>query len=139
MGDIITRVLLHVNGGVYALPDMFLAHRESYSAGTSYTELQKTKMIYYSYMYCRIVDNIEAYLDHKYDLSEMKANRTAGMMLMILLGKRKVDRKELREYMNSLPPKVRRWSYWKLAVKLWNKIKKRLRLMGSGAKVENVS
>ena len=138
MGDIITRVLLHVNGGVYALPDMFLAHRESYSAGTSYTELQKTKMLYYSYMYCRIVDNIEAYLDHKYDLSEMKANRTAGMMLMILLGKRKVDRKELREYMRSLPPKVRRRSYRKVAVKIWNKVKKRLQIKLSGAKVDEL-
>ena len=68
-----------------------------------------------------------------------KMARPVSLVLAILLGKRKVDRKELREYMNSLPPKVRRWSYWKLAVKLWNKIKKRLRLMGSGAKVENVS
>lgn len=137
MGDVITRVLMHVNGGIYAMPDMFLAHRVSYSAGTSYTEQQKTRMLEFSYMYCRIVDNVSAYLDHKYDLSEMKANRTGAMLMMILLGKRKVERKQLRDYMQSLPLKVRIRSYWKVLIKLSNKIKKRIGIRMSGVKVED--
>lgn len=139
MGDVITRVLLHVNGGVYALPDMFLAHREASSGGTSFTEQQKTKMIQYSYMYCRIVDNISAYLDQRYDLSELKANRTGAMLMQLLLGKRKINIKELREYMKTLPPKVRRRSYWKAAVKIWGKVKKRLQIKLSGAKVDGLA
>ena len=136
MGDVITRVLMHVNGGIYAMPDMFLAHRVSYSAGTSYTEQQKTRMLEFSYMYCRIVDNVSAYLDHKYDLSEMKANRTGAMLMMLLLGKRKVDRKQLGAYMRSLPVKVRLLSWWKMLVKLFNKVKKRVGICVSGARVE---
>ena len=139
MGDIITRVMLHVNGGIYAMPDLFLAHRACYSGGTSYTAQQKTRMLEFSYMYCRIVDNVSAYLDNKYDLSEMKANRTGAMLLTLLIGRRKVDRKELRKYMKSLPPKVRRRSYWKLVVKLWNNIKKRLSIILSGAKVDDLA
>lgn len=138
MGDVITRVLLHVNGGIYALPDMFLAHREGSSGGTSYSFQQQTKMLEYSYMYCRIVDNITAYLDNRYDLSELKANRTGTMILMMLLGKRKIDRKEFRKYMKSLPPKVRRRSYWKAVVKLSRKVTKRLSLKRSGAKVNDL-
>ena len=139
MGDIITRVLLHVNGGIYAMPDVFLAHRVADSAGTSYSAQQKTRMLEFSYMYCRIVDNVSAYLDNKYDLSEMKANRTGAMLMTLLMGRRKVDRKELRKYMKSLPPKVRRRAYWKLLVKVWNKIKKRLAIILSGAKVDDLT
>ena len=139
MGDVWARVLMYTAGDIYAMPDMFLAHRVSYSGGTSYTEQQKKRMLEFSYMYCRIVDNISAYLDHKYDLSEMKANRTGAMLMTLLIGRRKVDRKELRKYMKALPPKVRRRSYWKLTVKLWNKIKKRLSIILSGAKVEDLT
>ena len=138
MGDVITRVLMHVNGGIYAMPDMFLAHRESYSAGTSYTEQQKTKMVEYSYMYCRIVDNISAYLDHKYDLSELKANRAAAMLLMQLLGKRKIDSGKLREFMSTLPPKVRGLAYRKLVGRIVTKAKKRLSIKLSGIKTDDI-
>ena len=139
MGDVITRVLLHVNGGIYAMPDMFLAHRVSYSAGTSYTEQQKTKMLEHSYMYCRIVDNISAYLDEKYDLSELKANRTGGMLMRVLIGQRKVDRKQLRTYLRSLPPKVRRMSYRKACGKLFRLVQKRLKIKLSGARVDDLA
>ena len=139
MGDVITRVLLHVNGGIYAMPDMFLAHRVSYSAGTSYTEQQKTKMLEHSYMYCRIVDNISAYLDEKYDLSELNANRTGGMLMRVLIGQRKVDRKQLRTYLRSLPPKVRRMSYRKACGKLFRLVQKRLKIKLSGARVDDLA
>ena len=136
MGDVITRVLMHVNGGIYAMPDMFLAHRESYSAGTSYTHQQKTKMVEYSYMYCRIVDNVSAYLDHKYDLSELKANRAGAMLVMGLLGRRKIDARQLHRFMQSLPPKVRVMAWRKLVQILWRKAKKRISILLSGTKVE---
>ena len=139
MGDVINRVLLYDSGSIYAMPDMFLAHRVSYSGGTSYTEQQKTKMLEYSYMYCRIVDNVSAYLDHKYDLSELKANRTGGMIMLMLMGKRKIDRKQLREYLASLPPKVRTMAYGKVVVKLFRKIKKRLSIIFSGIQVDELT
>lgn len=139
MGDVWARVLMYTKGDIYAMPDMFLAHRLSFSAGTSYTEQQKTKMLEHSYMYCRIVDNISTYLDHKYDLSELKANRTGGMLMLMLLGKRKVDIKRLREYLRALPPKVRRRAYQKVIIKLFRKIKKRLSILFSGIQVDELT
>ena len=138
MGDVWARVLMYTKGSIYAMPDMFLAHRVSYSDGTSYTYQQKTRALEHAYMYCRIVDNISAYLDHKYDLSELKANRTGGLLMLMLLGKRKVDRKQLRQYLRTLPPDVRRRSYRKVILKLWRKIKKRLSIKLGGMRVEEL-
>lgn len=134
MGDVISRVLMYTAGDIYAMPDLFLAHRIGSSAGTSYTVQQRTKMLEHSYMYNRIVDNLTAYLDGRYDLSELKANRAATVMTMMLLGKRKVDRKEFRAYMQSLTPAVRQLARKKVLLNAARKVKKRIAVKLSGRK-----
>lgn len=137
MGDVINRVLIYTKGSIYAMPDLFLAHRESYNEGTSYSFQQKTKILEMSYMYCRIVDNVSAYLDNQYDLSELKANRTGAMLRQIWIGKRKVDRRKLREYMQSLPPKVRRMARRKAIHIFYSKVVKQLKLLTQRTKVND--
>lgn len=116
MGDMITRILLYDRGPIYVLSDVMLVHRDGTKDQTSFSAQNLTKAIYYSYMYCRIVDNITKYLDYKYDLSAMKANRTALMLQLYHFSKAqvKIDKNDLKRYLKSMPLKVRIWARLKL-------------------------
>lgn len=108
MGDVITRVLLYDKGGIFVLPDVMHAHRAGEATPTSFTVGERSKSIQHSYMYCKMVDELEKYLDNKYDLAELKANRAAAQIMKKRVSKHKIDKKEYKEYFNSLEPRVRR-------------------------------
>ena len=118
MGDVITRVLLYDKGDIFVLPDVMHAHRDGKANSTSFSATSKTKSIEYSYMYCKMVDAIERYFDGKYDLTQLKANRSAGQIMLKRVSKCAVDSIEYKEYFSSLSPRIRRMSRRKFLQKL---------------------
>lgn len=96
MGDVITRVLLYDKGDIFVLPDVTLAHRSGAANPTSFSFQQKGKSMYYTRMYFRIVDNVSAYLDGKYDLEPLKANRMSAMVRSYILGRLKNEKEEFK-------------------------------------------
>lgn len=110
MGDVIARVLLYDKGGIYVLPDIMHAHRSGLANPTSYSFNNFTKSIIHSRMYCKMVDELEKYFDGKYDLSPLKANRTASQIMLKKTSKNLVNMAEYKDFIKSLSPKVRRLS-----------------------------
>ena len=108
MGDVITRTLLYDKGKFFLLPDVMHAHRSGETTPTSFSYSNRTRAIEYSYMYCKMVDAIEEYLDNRYDLSELKANRTAALMMLKRINRYPVDKVEYKKYCQSLSKKTAR-------------------------------
>ena len=115
MGDTITFTLLYNAGGIYVLKDVMSAHR---SAGkndvSSFAYSQKTKSIEYTYMYIRIIRNVEKYLDHKYDLTPCICNRIARLKLAKMKKGLNYESSEMGKVMKSLPLKYRILVYYKI-------------------------
>ena len=130
MGDIITRVLLYDKGRIFILPDIMHAHRSGAKTPSSFSCSYQTRALEYTKMYCCIVDAIEEYCDGKYDLYELKANRTAALMEMKYLSKCKIDSVEYKNYFQSLPKKICRKAKMrfiqKIARKIWRKILRKI-------------
>ena len=82
----------------------------------------QTKSIEYSYMYCKMVDALQKYFDNKYDLSPLKANRSAAQIIMKRAYKHGVDKEAYNQYLRSLAPKVRRMARRKALQKLSREI-----------------
>lgn len=107
MGDVITRVLLYDKGKIFVLPDVTLAHRSGAANPSSFTAQQKKKLLTYTAMYFRIVNNVTAYLDGKYDLEPLKANRMAHVLRNRIFRNWKPDKDEFREVWNQLSPRTK--------------------------------
>lgn len=128
MGDVISFTLLYDMGDIYVLKDVMAAHRAAGEKDTSsYSYTQKTKAIELSYMYIRIVNNLDVYLEHKYDLTPMICNRIAAVKLSKLFRNYTYDSKEMKKLMKSQPIKVRVGVYKKLVRLIWNLVKNKLR------------
>lgn len=131
MTDIITLCLLYDKGPIYVSGEIMGAHRGVSDRDTSsYSFAQRNRMIEYSYMHIDIIRSLEDFFEHKYDLSPLIANRTAGLLMHRILGGAglsvvKLDRTQLREYMRSLPIRVRLLSYFKTARKLLRIVQRR--------------
>lgn len=110
MGDVITRMLLYDRGDIFVLPDVTLAHRSGADTPTSFSAQQKTKALMYTKMFFRIVDNLTAYFDGKYDLEPLKANRMGAMLRDRYLCGANMDKDEFREIWSSLTPRLKRLS-----------------------------
>lgn len=110
MGDVIHRVLRYDKGDVYVLPDITHAHRSGAETPTSFSAQQNKKALYYTKMFFRIVDNVTAYLDRKYDLEPLKANRMGAILQAKVLGSLPMEETEFKELWNSLTPRLRRLS-----------------------------
>ena len=108
MGDVITRTLLYDKGKFFLLPDVMHAHRSGETTPSSFSYSNRTRAIEYSYMYCKMVDAIEEYFDHKYDLSALKANRTAALMFFKYARIYQLDKEEYKKYCQSLDKKIAR-------------------------------
>ena len=122
MGDVITRTLLYDKGKIFLLPDVMHAHRSGATTPTSFSYSNRTRAIEYSYMYCKMVDALEAYLDNRYDLSALKANRTAGLMVLKKTRGYNLDEKEYKKYLQSLGKKTLRIAKRRFIQNLWRSI-----------------
>ncbi len=118
MGDVISRCLLYDRGKIFVMPEVMHAHRKGAQDKTSFFVANRTRAIEMSYMYCNIVDAINEYFEGKHDVSILKANRTGAIMLQSLMGHSKLDKKEFRTYMKTLPWNLRLWSYERCIQKL---------------------
>jgi len=128
MGDVISFTLLYDMGDIYVLKDIMAAHRAAGKQDTSsYTIVQKTKAIELSYMYIRIVNNLDVYMEHKYDLTPMICNRIAAVKLSKLLKNYTYDSKDMKKLMKSQSIKIRIGVYRKLIRLMWNLVKNKLR------------
>ena len=128
MGDLIGFTLLYDAGDIYVLRDVMSAHRMAGANDTSsFAYSQRTRAIEYTYMFMRIVRNVEEYLDHKYDLSPRICSRIASVKLGKMLGSLTYDKKEMRGVMKSITPKMRINVYYRLVKSIFKKIIKKLR------------
>ncbi len=128
MGDVISFTLLYDMGDIYVLKDVMAAHRAAGKQDTSsYSHIQKSKAIELSYMYIRIVNNLDNYLEHKYDLSPMICNRIAGVKLAKIMRNYTYESKEMKKLMKSQSLKIRIGVYKKIVRMLWNLSINRLR------------
>lgn len=118
MGDVITRVLLYDKGNIFVLPDVMHAHRGGEANVTSFSYTNRARSIEYSYMYCKMVDALEKYLNFKYDLSLLKANRSAGLMMLKRIHHYDIDKGEYKKYLQSLGKKTLR----KTERRFWQKL-----------------
>lgn len=107
MGDVITRVLLYSYGDIFVLPDIMHAHSSGEENKTSFGYRSKTKSIEHSYVYCQIVDALEQYFEGKYNLSELKANRAAALMINKYIRRYDIDQKEYKKFWTSLDTRIR--------------------------------
>lgn len=107
MTDVIFRVSLYDAGKMYVLPILGHAHRDGANDKTSYTAAQKERSVEISKMYFRIVDNITAYYNGKYNLEALKANRLGSVLRMRLLNRNRMNMAEFWELWRTLPWKYR--------------------------------
>lgn len=114
MGDVISRVLIYDKGSIYVFDDLFLAHRDGAVTPTSYSATSKTKALNYTKMYIQIVEALENYLENRYDLKSLTANRLADNMLAARLGFLEIDSKDLRSILNEYDFKFRFMVYRKM-------------------------
>ncbi len=124
MGDVINRVLLYDKGDIFVLPDILHAHRSGEGSKTSFFYSQKDKIIEYSYMYFRIVDNITKYFDYRYNLQGLKVNKAADILLRkrVFKRKHKIDSKEMKLFFKSIPFSVRVKAQFVFYVRLWRRM-----------------
>ena len=140
MGDVITRVLLYDQGKIFIMPDIMHAHRSGATTPSSFSYSNRTHALEYTKMYCRIVDALEIYFDGKYDLYELKANRTAALMELKYIYKYNIDKKEYQEYFRELPKKVRRKARMRFIQKLSRKVlHKVIRFFNKKYKVKEIA
>lgn len=122
MGDVITRVLQYTNGPIYALSDITHAHRSGIKDSTSFSAQQRRKLLYYTKMYFRIVDNITNYLEGTYNLEALKSNRLATVLFSVFINGTKVDKAEFREVFSMVAPKYRVLACFKFIRKTFQRI-----------------
>lgn len=115
MGDLIVFTLLYDAGDIYVLKDVMSAHRVAGEKDiTSYSHAQKDKSIEYTYMFMRIMHNLEEYLDHKYDFYPRICNRIASVKFKKLRGAVNYKESEMREIMKTLSFKQKINVYYRL-------------------------
>ena len=128
MGDLIAFTLLYDAGDIYVLRDVMSAHRIAGANDTSsFAYSQKTRAIEYTYMFMRIIRNLEKYLDYKYDLSPRICSRIATVKLGKLLGSVTYKSSEMREVMKSISFKMRVNVYYRLVKAIIKKAFRKLR------------
>lgn len=128
MGDIITFTLLYDAGDIYVLKDIMSAHRSAGNSDTSsFSYAQRTKSVEYTYMYMRIIRNIEKYLDYKYDLTPCICNRISRLKIAKLLGQLDYESSEMKKVMKSIPVKYRISVYYKMMRLIVNKVFSKIR------------
>ena len=103
MPDVINRISLYDRGDIYVMPDITHAHRSGDAAPTSFTAQQKTRALELTEMYFRIVNNITAYFDGKYDLEPLKANRVASILRSKMTGSLPIEKEAFRALWRKLP------------------------------------
>lgn len=107
MGDVLTRVLLYDKGSIFVMPEVTHAHRSGADTPTSFSAQQKTKALMYTKMYFRIINNLTAYFDGKYDLEPLKANRMGAMLRDKYFCGSNMDKEEFREVWSGLTPRLK--------------------------------
>lgn len=118
MGDVISRIIFYDRGPIFVLSDVTHAHRSGANDVTSFSAQQKTKLLYYTKMYFRIVDNLMEYFEGKYDLNELKSNRLSTVLYAVYLGGAKVEKNELREILDSVSLGYRFLAYYRFLRKI---------------------
>lgn len=133
MGDLITFTLLYDAGDIYVFHDVMSAHRMAGANDTSsFSYANKTRAIEYTYMFMRIMRNLEKYLDYKYDLSPRICSRIATIKLGKLLGSVTYEKSDMKEVMKSITPKMRINVYYRLVKAIVKKVFRKLRLLYAG-------
>ncbi len=128
MGDLIGFTLLYDAGDIYVLKDVMSAHRMAGANDTSsFAYSQKTRAIEYTYMFMRIMRNLEKYLDYKYDLSPRICSRIATVKLGKLLGSVAYEKSDMKKVMKSITPKMRINVYYRLVKAIVKKAFRKLR------------
>lgn len=128
MGDLISFTLLYDMGDIYVIKDIMAAHRSAGKDDTSsFSYAQKTQAIYYSYMFIRIIRNLEKYFDYKYDLSNRICSRIASVKYDKLRGGVVYKRKEMKALMKTLSVKLRIKVYVVLLKQISDRIRKKIR------------
>lgn len=122
MGDVLTHGLLLDYGDIYIEPAFTLAHRSGANTPTSFSAQQKKKALDFTRMYFGIVDALNVYFDGKHDFSPLKANRVGAMLRSGASGSLKIDKTDLKQIMNELPPRLRRMCYRRGIQKTWRNI-----------------
>ncbi len=122
MGDLITFTLLYDAGDIYVIHDVMSAHRMAGKNDTaSFSYANRTKAIEYTYMFARIIRNLEEYLEHRYNLTPRLCWRIAVLKLEKLRGNIQYDEKEMRKLMGTLSVKNRIWIYYKMVELVFKK------------------
>ena len=136
MGDVISRTIFYDMGNIFVLPDITHAHRDGSKDATSFSAQQHTKLLYYTEMYFRIVDNLTEYFDNKYNLEALKSNRLAAVLFSTCLCGIKVDKNELEEVFHLVRWRYRVLAYYrflrKIARRALHKIGRKLNLYYKG-------
>lgn len=133
MGDLISFTLMYDAGDIYLLKDVMSAHRIAGNEDTSsFSYKQRENAIKYTWMFIRIMKNLEVYLNHKYDLTPRICNRIASVKSGKIQGVFKYPAKEMHEIMKTLSLKWRVVVYYKVIKKLINKFMSRLRSKHEG-------
>lgn len=128
MGDLILFTLMYDAGDIYVLKDIMAAHRMAGNNDTSsFSYKQKKNAIMYTYMFIRIMHNLEKYLNYKYDFTPRICNRIAGVKVSKLQGVFKYPASEMRAIMKTLSLKWKIVVYCKMVKKIIHKIISRLR------------
>lgn len=122
MGDIITRVVLYDKGPIFLLPDVTHAHRSGEANSTSYSYQQSTKLLFYTKMCFRIVDNLTNYFNHKYNLEALKSNRMSLVLFCVITRQYKVEWNEFIEVWRMLSPRYRLLTCYKTIKRFVKKI-----------------
>ena len=129
MGDLITFTLLYDAGDIYVMKDVMAAHRKAGKNDTSsFSYKQKSEAIKYTYMFMRIMHNLETYFDNKYDFSARICNRIASVRLKKLVGRIDYDQSQMRNIMKELSVKMRIDVYRRMVKMGIQKVLKRIGL-----------
>ncbi len=133
MGDLITFTLLYDAGDIYVIKDALSAHRMAGKKDTSsFSYSQKSRAIEHTYMFMRIIRNVEKYLNHKYDFSPRICNRIASVKLGKLTGELSYDKGEMKKLMKSISFKMRIDVYYRFIRMLLKKVFRKLRSLYAG-------
>jgi len=130
MGDLITFTLLYDAGAIYVLKDVMAAHRAPAAVDkASFSFSERNKIIENSYMFIRIVNNVDEYLNHKYrKLKYRSCNRIAYVKYLKIIGAANYDSKEMKKLMETFSLKMKINVYLKLFRKLFLAVLKKLRM-----------
>ena len=128
MGDIYTFSISYINGPIYVLKDVMLAHRDGDKVATSFSKTQETKLIYYSYLQMKMAKALEEYYEYKYDFSFIVVNRLAEVLVAYIFARKKVhiDSKELKQLFQDNSVQIRIRAYSRFATRVMQRGSKKI-------------